>query len=521
MNKICKDDNECPNNSYCAFDEKTMKHYCKSNNKNQLYYGCLEGNNMDFENIVSNDSNNLENIDNCIDFSRRQIDKNGLYHNYMLYKKKKVSYVDITTINIYLKCGQKNISVLSLNDYFDFECDNNNENCILKTNKLFRNFVNQNKELCSEQLYLEINYECFNENINNKEIIPVDIDKDDITIKLSCPKNKSNDSFNSKCVSLYIDPEDLKNMKNINTKKLLYNCPNPVYELPRKVSNINGYKKLNFQKNNKEINNYDENIIKKNKELEILQAKKYMKIKKINNNENITINNALKEIKNKKYLNDVNKKWKSFQNYDALQYLNNIPQSQSAIKKYGKVYSLQEAINISSQLNESFFVYYSNSYELSNYSSNLYFVDIFNVDNDIFDKKNWVKAENVTTSILNFEDFYQESGDQSNDFAEKLETYLRNMAEYQKILSNEYINLTGNKINEINVINENIINNMVDNLDKKNSTKNKIISMNNSEEAVNNRLINILTIVLIILITLAIFIFVYYHSLAAAKVQKT
>ena len=27
MNKICKYDNECPNNSYCAFDEKTMKHY--------------------------------------------------------------------------------------------------------------------------------------------------------------------------------------------------------------------------------------------------------------------------------------------------------------------------------------------------------------------------------------------------------------------------------------------------------------------------------------------------------------
>ena len=516
MNKTCRNDNECPNNSYCAFDEKSMKHYCKSNNKNQLYHGCLEGD-IDFENTISNNSNNLENIENCINFSRRQIDKNGIHHNYMLYKKKKISYVDITTINIYLKCGQKNISVLSLNDYFNIECDNNNENCTLVTNKLFRNFVNQNIELCGEQLYLEVNYECFNENINNKEIIPVDPDGNDIKINLSCPKDKSNDKFNSKCISLYINPEDMDKFKNINTKKLLYNCPNPVYEIPQIVENTNNYKKLNFKKNNKEINSYDKDIIKKNKELEILQAKKYMKIKKINNNENIPLNKALNEIKNKKNINDINKKWKLFQDYDALQYLNNIPTAQSAIKLYGKVYTIQEAMNISSQLNESFFVYYSNSYELDNYSSNLYFVDIFSIDNDIFDKKNWIKAENVTTGILNFENFYQDDGQATDNFSEKLETYLVNMAEYQKILSNQYINLTGNKINEINVINENIINNMVSNLDKKNSTKSKIITMNNSEENINNRIINILTIVFLILITIAIFVYVYYHSIAAAR----
>ncbi len=520
MNKTCRDDNECPNNSYCKFDEKSMKHYCKSNSKNQLYHGCLEGD-MDFKNVVSNDHYNLENISNCINFSRRQVDNNGINHNYMLYKKKKISYVDITTINIYLKCGQKNISVLSLNDYFDVECDNNNENCSLKTNKLFRNFVNQNQELCSEQLYLEVNYECFNENINNKEIIPVSVDNDDIIINLSCPKNKDDQKFNSKCVSLYISPDDMKNIKKINTKKLLYNCPNPVYQIPQIVKNTNNYKKINFKKNNNEINNYDKDIVKKNKELEILQAKKYMKIKKINDKENITLNKALDEIKNKKNINDINKKWKLFQDYDALQYLNNIATAQSSIKLYGKVYTIEEAMNISSQLNESFFVYYSNSYELDNYSSNLYFVDIFSIDNDIFDKKNWTKSENVITGILNFENFYQEDGETTDDFAEKLETYLRNMAEYQKILSNEYINLTGDKITEINVINENIINNMVENLDKKNSTKNKIISMNNSEEGINNRIINILTIVFLIMLTIAIFIYIYYHSISASRNLQT
>tara|TARA_A100001015_G_C14800766_1_gene636840 strand:+ start:267 stop:809 length:543 start_codon:yes stop_codon:yes gene_type:complete len=173
MNKICKNDNECPDNSYCAFDENKMKHYCKNNGKNQLYYGCLEDDVNNYDSIISNDENNLENINNCINFSRRQINSNSLNHNYMLYKKKKISYVDITTINIYLKCGEKNISVLSLADYFNIECKSDNTNCILKTNKLFRNFVNQNQELCSEQLYLEINYECYNENTNIREIIPV------------------------------------------------------------------------------------------------------------------------------------------------------------------------------------------------------------------------------------------------------------------------------------------------------------------------------------------------------------
>ena len=41
--------------------------------------------------------------------------------------------------------------------------------------------------------------------------------------------------------------------------------------------------------------------------------------------------------------------------------------------------------------------------------------------------------------------------------------------------------------------------------------------MNNSEENINNRIINILTIVFLILITIAIFVYVYYHSIAAAR----
>ena len=40
-----------------------MKHYCKSNNKNQLYHGCLQGD-INFENTISNNWINILKIKN-------------------------------------------------------------------------------------------------------------------------------------------------------------------------------------------------------------------------------------------------------------------------------------------------------------------------------------------------------------------------------------------------------------------------------------------------------------------------
>ena len=63
-------------------------------------------------------------------------------------------------------------------------------------------------------------------------------------------------------------------------------------------------------------------------------------------------------------------------------------------------------------IDESFFIYYHNSFELDQYSSSLYFIDIYKIDNKIFDKKTWNNSNNVTTAILNFENYYDNS---SND----------------------------------------------------------------------------------------------------------
>lgn len=518
MNNICNFDNECTNDNLCSFNDKDLKHYCVDGKQNKLYLGCLDNDYKNFENIVSNSENDTNSFKSCIDFSRRQVNKDGLNHNLMLFKQKKVSYVDITSIRIYLKCGNKIISALPLNDYFTMDCDLNNQNCKIKTNKLFKNFVTQNQDICSQQLFLEVNYECYNENIKNKDIILVNELEDELIINMKCPVNQNKDDFQSKCISMYINKNDLDKMNQINKKKLLYNCPKPIYDIPRLIKDTTTYKKMKFKNNNNEINSFDENINAKLKELNELQAKKFIKIKKINEGEDIPLKVALESINKFKFndISNVNKKWQLFKDYDAGQYLMDDPLTKDAVKLYGKVYTIEEAMNIASKMNESFFVYYSNSYGLNNFSSNLYFIDVFTISNDIFDKKNWAKSENVTTGILNFENFYDDPVLDPNiaakQKADEIDKFLRKELEYREILSNEFINLTGNKLKQLNEIEAPVINSMVSNLDSKITTKNQAINMNNTEEKMNNGIINTLSTVLFIIFVIFIFLLAYYNS---------
>jgi len=524
MNKICNFDNQCGKDQFCTFNDQDMKHYCAEGNQNKLYEGCLDDsyNYNQFENIESHSDEDKNNYRKCVNFARRQVNKDGLHHNHMIFKQKKVSYVDISSIQIFLKCGNKIISSLPLNDYFTMDCDVNNQNCKIKTNKLFRNFVLQNQQICSEQLFLEVHYECYNENMKNKDIIPVNEMESDLALELKCPVQKNKEIYQSKCISLYINPNDLEKINSINKKKLLYKCSRPVYNVPRIIKDNASYKKLKFKNNNMQINSYDENINQKMEELNKLQAMKFQKIKKINYNEDISINDAMENVRKFDFTNlsNTNKKWKLFQGFDAAQYLVDDPTTRDAVKLYGKVYTIEEAMNIASKLNESFFVYYANSYELNNYSSNLYFVDIFSVSNDIFDQKNWSKSENVTTGILNFENFYDQNDTSSDPNQEKLaqiDKYLKKELEYRTVLSNEFINLTGNKLNELNNVEAPIIRNMVSNLDKKNTTKMQAIKMSQNEEQVNNNMINLLSSISLIIFFVLIFFIAYYNSKLALK----
>ena len=136
----------------------------------------------------------------------------------------------------------------------------------------------------------------------------------------------------------------------------MYTCENPIYDTPRIVKDISSYKKSIFKNNNQIINSYEKQIEEKKEELQKLEAKKYQKIHKINKNEDISIKDALKNVSNlninSNSKNDFEKKWKLFNNFDALQNIIDDPQFQDSIKTYNsKVYTIEEAIKIANNEN--------------------------------------------------------------------------------------------------------------------------------------------------------------------------
>jgi hypothetical protein len=94
----------------------------------------ISNKNYKIDSIINQESkSNLDhmNYKNCINFSRRQLNNEGLEYNYMVFKPKKNAYVDTSTINIYLKCEDEILAIIPYNDYFNLRCDENRENCIL------------------------------------------------------------------------------------------------------------------------------------------------------------------------------------------------------------------------------------------------------------------------------------------------------------------------------------------------------------------------------------------------------
>ena len=297
-NNNCNDDNQCSNNYLCSFDEKNLNHSCKNLNQNNLYLGCLDNDYNHFDYVSTNSSEHLDNFKNCMNFSRKQINKDGYYHNYFSFKKKKESSIDMSTINIYLFSGTKNIATLPIQDYFTTECDTNNENCKFIAKKIFFSFLEANKSNSLDKMYLEINYECYNEINKNKEKLSIDEINNYFSFEINCKKNKKDSKFQSQCISFYIDNQDFDKYNKINKKKLLYTCENPIYDTPRIVKDISSYKKSIFKNNNQIINSYEKQIEEKKEELQKLEAKKYQKIHKINKNEDISIKDALKNVSN-------------------------------------------------------------------------------------------------------------------------------------------------------------------------------------------------------------------------------
>lgn len=515
----CKNDDECSDNYFCSFSEDSLKHSCISNNKNNLYYGCLNDDikNSNLEIIQSKSDMDQKNFKNCVNFSRRQKNKDNLSHNYMIFKEKKSVFVDTTTINIYLKCGEQILSVIPYNDYFDISCYDDQKNCTLISKDILKNFIIQNSQNCdSSKLKLEIIYECENEKIKKTKEISIDLNNNlPVKINLSCPIKKDDEDINGKCISIYSD----KSIIDINRSPS--NCSNQVYKIPRIIENSNDYKKIKHKKNQMEIKKYDSKIEDTVKSLKILKAEKYIKLKKMQTGETLSFEQAYNIVDNQlNTFNVTNKEnWKIFKNYDAVQYLFNDPDVKSAIKLYGKVYTLDEAINVATDNNELYFIWYHNNYELNDYASQLYFIDIFSVDVNLFDKNNWVKHDNVTTAILkieNYENYNIQEEEQEEEESEK-----QSELEEEKIIDEEIEN-TKKLIAEYNILLNNLSTSnlnkndyalsIIGNLDKKITTSGQVIDMNNYEININNNIITVLQIILFFIICIFIIVIVYYSN---------
>jgi hypothetical protein len=522
---ICSSDNDCDKNNICSFNEDDLNHYCINNDKSNLYLGCLNNNIKNLDYIESKTISDHSDFKNCIDFTRRQKNKDGYLYNYMIYKPKKNIFVDTNTINIYLKCNEEILSVIPYNDYFNLKCDDLQENCVLESNKSLLNFIVQNTKNCNGKIYLEVVYECENEKLKNHEKINIDIDNfNDIKINLRCPVNQEDDKFKSKCDALFFNNDEI-NEGTINKSINMYNCNNPVYNIPRIVSDKNIYKKLKDNNTKDEIKNYDNKINQKIEDLKKLKAEKYIKLRKIQTGESITYEEAyqiVNKYSSKKLIDNSSEYWTLFNNYDAAQYLYNDKNNSSILKFFGKVYTIDEAKKVADENNQSFFVWYHNSYELDDFASKLYFIDIYNIENDLFDKSNWAKNENVTTAILNFETYDNDNDDDNwhetgigpntNANSKKITKLINTSIENTEIMKNKYIELLNN------IPNYNVNMGVIDNLNSKITTYGQAISMNNYETNINNNILIVIFFILAVIFIIFVAVLVYFNHKTAGKV---
>ena len=91
--------------------------------------------------MQSKSNSDQKDFKNCVNFTRRQKNKDDISHNYMIYKEQKNVFVDTTNINIYLKCDDIILAIIPYADYFTLECDTNQQNCIMVSKESLYNFI--------------------------------------------------------------------------------------------------------------------------------------------------------------------------------------------------------------------------------------------------------------------------------------------------------------------------------------------------------------------------------------------
>lgn len=534
--RICNEDNDCGKGNLCSFNDEKLVHQCIPEDKKLLYQGCLNTSkyneyskiNFDnkdkqskfkFEKIDSKSSEDHDNIKSCIDFTRRQKNKNGFHYNYMIFKNKKNAFVDPNTINLYLKCDNEVLMAMPSKDFFNMKCSEDQKHCVLIPNKTFKSFVQSNTKTCGGKFSLDVEYACENEDLQNKFNVKFNPKKlDELKIELNCPVNLDDSRFQSQCTAAYFDtdnsnPDNFKFMDLLDKNVKAEDCVQPVYKVPRIVNDIDIYKQLMTKKKEDEVLDYNKMLDDKEDELNRIRAEK-LKIKyKINTGKDLDYDDARRmvEFNKTEYFQSGSEKpclWKIHEHKHPLgEYIEENDIRQYATQVQGNYHLIEEAKQKACELNAHRFIWFSNTYPLESMRNELYVFTPKQWDNvrekfSIDDIKKWKKVSNVyvgeptTETDIYKEKFFDAQSELNQTLSDNYNLFVKF---YQ-----DNVEKTDDKLNN----NENTINE----LDDKITTMTQKIKMNQIESDVNNEFLRILLIVFVVLVFCSIAYYVYKRN---------
>lgn len=520
--KMCLQDSDCDINYFCSFNKKDLKNYCIPNKASELYAGCLLDINKT-QYIQENSPNKIKDMKNCIQFSRRQVNEDGLNYDYYVYRPQIDTFVDTTTINIYLKCKTLLIAVIPIS-FFKMECNDDNTDCILVSKPELNEFLKENMKTCnSNELTLEYDYQCDKENIRQSFKIPIEkkhIDKK-IEIVLSCPINRKNDEFKSKCYALYLD-NDLDNL--VDSSIAEKDCENPVFRTPFIVNNISQYEELNKKNNQKTLEKFDDEIRKKHSELQILKAEKYIIDYKETTGDTISQEKALSEIEKKENLFGGKRSepsWISLDNIDVVSFFLNDNQYSDYVSVYSDVVkTIEDAEKIALENNKTYFTWYHNNYSNQDYASKLFFISEFNDNNEpigipIFEKSHFKKDQNVTSGYYDKEGLIEK-------YDNGLDLYnLDQMIDIITIASLDATSINNNVDKLVENVNTktDVNSGVLKMLDNKMMTYQQRVQMNDYENKINDQILNVIYVILFFVFVFSLILIIYLNQKYAGKVK--
>jgi hypothetical protein len=410
----------------------------------------------------------------------------------MIYKSKLPTPVDFSQIEIKLKSNQQTLLNIPYADSFDVKCDEQKEICTLTAKPSFFSLIQMNRPSNEEDLYIEIIYSCENEGIQQslKEFLK---NKGEITFSLKCPMQKST----SKCMSMFVPDKDVSTLST--TQKSFIQCDNPLFRIPRIVTNVKAYQEEKEKKKKEELEAYEEEILKLKVEKKIKEMKMH--------EEEITYEEALEFVRSGE--KEKTGSWKRYENRDAVYPFLKDTKEIIGIEYYGMVYSIEDALRIANQKGETFFVWYHNTYSIQRFSSRLYFIHkdkMLPSSVDISNSSQWIQNENVTTCILEIE---------------RYENDLMNLIVSETLQNSEKMKENIHKIWEEPTTDEEmntILYNLNRNFDSKIVSMGQSIQMNNHETTINNKILHYIYIILFFVFVAFVVVLTYYYYVSKGTV---